>query len=109
MPRLLGRVGGRSPLYSGGDTFDETIKEGGGGGGVGGGVPSLALSREVLCVRGGDEPKAVAGVEGSGWSRLLRVSEISTGVLSNKGPDRQVLPSRDQSIGCRTSGALRQG
>lgn len=95
-------MGGRSALYSGGDTFDETIKEGGG-------FPLLVLSREVLCVRGGNEPKAVAGVEGSGWSRSRRVSEISPGMLSNKGPDRQVLPSPDQSIGCRTSGALRQG
>lgn len=104
MPCLLGRVGGRSALYRGGDTSDETIKGGGGGG-----VPSLALSWEVLCVRGGDEPKAVAGMLGSGWSRLCWVSEISPGVLSNKGPDRQVLPSPDQSIRCRTSGALRQG
>lgn len=63
---------------------------------------SLALSREVLCVRGGDEPSPRPG---SGWSRLRRVSEISPGVLSNKRLDRQVLPSLDQSIGCRTSGA----
>lgn len=39
---------------------------------------------------------------GSGWSRLRRVSEITPGVLCNKGPDRQVPQSSDQSTGCKT-------
>lgn len=61
-------------------------------GGVGAmGLSSLAFSWEVLCVRGGDEPKPqgqgswLMGV-GSGWSRLSRVTEISPGRALEQRP-----------------------
>lgn len=89
-PRTSGRSAARTCSRSG-DAFDETIKR------------ALSLSLGKCCVSGAamNQPQG----RGSGWSRLRRVSEISPGVLHNKGPDRQVPPSLDQSIGCRTSGA----
>lgn len=79
---------GGAHLRLSGDAFDETIKR------------ALLSLLGSLCVRGGDEPGTMLG--GSGWSRLRRVSEITPGVLCNKGPDRQVPQSSDQSTGCKT-------
>lgn len=91
---LLGRVGGwrRAHALAAGTRLMKRSREG-----------SLSLSPGKCCVSGAAMNQAQG--RGSGWSRLRRVSEISPGVLYNKGPDRQVPPSLDQSIGCRTSGA----